>query len=575
MSFLKQPRREHRKPLSRRRECEKKRDEREREEISAFFLQKTVPDEYNAQRGKQRPARSFSSVGETKDDHFPTQFEHYGPRNGPGLADTSRNNHFTQADGETEHDEGRIRASTYISWSVSHKSSGPECDATNESAERYHHREERSSTPVHIREAMAQSGIFNGTGIAYPQVLGLQGKKSGKCSKDSLMDAESTVMGQPTAQTDQAALVQPVRIVRYQDRGTMADEVTTFINDRDDRAKSILKSDLLSDGEDERRGLADQNSTQNAARTQAPVGAAPTLHSKGTDMTSDHPLDTADQGIVTDEEGDRHDTGPERPKAPKWAVIERLEAAAKRMRPRSLVPGASPVFQVVQKHTPPVSNREIHPHTQLATRQAPLHSVGTNPIYDTKWLAPGATDTPSVDCNMTSATSTTWHPSSDREDSVFRYVPLHGILGGPVDSNHNLQSMSGLPMQYHNASTANLATRQTCIDPQTTHQSMQHYISQIEQEILDRPRGSSEHDGGGTCSAVRTYHAQEQSVTYLDDDNEPYSIHTEPYIGTDSMSLNRAPSTISQQSWTHAQSLDEEEERKFMASFWRTNRYTV
>lgn len=569
MSFLKQPRREHRKPLSRRRECEKKRNEREREEISAFFLQKTVPDEYNAQRGKQRPARSLSGVDEAKGDHFPAQFEHYGPRNGSGLADTSKNNHFIQAAVETEHDEGGSRASTYISWSVSHNSPGPECDATNESTEKFHHGEERSSTPVHIREAMAQSGIFKGTGIAYSQILGLQSKKPGKFSMDGLMDAESTVMDQPTVQTNHGAPVQPVRIIRYQDRGTMADGVAKCINDRDDRARSSSKSDLLSDDEDARRGLVDQNSTQNAARTRAPVSVAPIMQSKGTNVTSDLPSDAAGQGIGPNEDGDRQETGPERPKAPKWAVIERLEAAAKRMRPQSLVPGASPVFQVVQKHTLPVSNREIHPHTQSATRQAPPHSDRTNPIYDARWLVPGATHTYSLDCNMILATAPTWHPGSDREDSVSGYLPPHGILGGLVDPNHNRQSMSGLPMQYHNAATADLATQQTCIDSQNRHESMQDYISQIEQEILDRPRGSPEHSGDGT------YHTREQSITYLDGDDERCSFHKEPYTGTESMFLERARSAVSQQNWTHAQGMDEKEEKKFMSSFWRPNQYTV
>ncbi|KAF3762499.1 hypothetical protein M406DRAFT_332878 [Cryphonectria parasitica EP155] len=61
MSFLKQPRQEARKSLSRNRESQRKRDDRQFEEISAFFAPKGPPERHDAQDRRQSVASALSS----------------------------------------------------------------------------------------------------------------------------------------------------------------------------------------------------------------------------------------------------------------------------------------------------------------------------------------------------------------------------------------------------------------------------------------------------------------------------------------------------------------------------------
>ncbi|ROW11402.1 hypothetical protein VMCG_01571 [Cytospora schulzeri] len=66
MAFLKQPRREPQKPISRSREKERRRSERELEEVSAFFLHKNLPESHDASGRKQTAISGLSSLDEVQ-----------------------------------------------------------------------------------------------------------------------------------------------------------------------------------------------------------------------------------------------------------------------------------------------------------------------------------------------------------------------------------------------------------------------------------------------------------------------------------------------------------------------------
>lgn len=86
-------------------------------------------------------------------------------------------------------------------------------------------------------------------------------------------------------------------------------------------------------------------------------------------------------------------------------------------------------------------------------------------------------------------------------------------------------------------------------------QSIQDYISQIEEEVLGRTRD----DSSRTLPIIERNHVHGPK---------------HPDLAGDSL-RDGALSTTSHHSRTHAQTLEENEEQKFISSFWRPNRYPV
>lgn len=580
MAFLKQPRREpQKKSLSRRRESEKGRDEREREEISAFFLRKNLPDRYDAQGKKQPPVSGLSSLdgrtGVTSNNNFG---HNPGAKRTP---ESTRAESVARARDKQQrvYREGS-RTSTYMTWSTSHRSPGLEYNSPNgveEDTERGNSEHGRSSTPMHVREAFARSGIFNNTGISYLPVSRQEGEGPGINFKDGFIGAESPSVEDAPAQVCGAFPSEPARIVRYQDRGTMAVGETGCLDGQAHHTKTNTAREQPTEDKDGASRAVEQDTTDIAASmTHVSVSAS------GLEQPTDSGVrgslicnsDAFDNGKSPNEGGNGLQTGPDRPRPPKLAVIERLEAAAEDVRLRS-PSDSTPVAQIAQEHTQPSGNHNLH-HTLPPTplRFSHYHAVG--PMCDANWLPPRAFLMPRRNLGALSAPSTLsapWRPmvSSPRSSLVKNPSP-RGTRSDPFITGRVVQSTNPFPLEYLPSSTESLVdSTQDLVGQQSQHQSMQDYIAQIEQEVLGR---CSEYDQSRQFPVTETDHVREPKFTGLGGDNESKSAY-QPYNGMNGTLLDRAPSNMSQHHREHVQYLDEDEEQRFMSSFWRTNQYHI
>lgn len=557
--------------MSRRREYDKKRDEREREEISAFFQQKQMPGRDDSQGRKQSfvsgLSRPDAGAGDTSTYHHS---EHRDPQTKQKLhpARDSRPEEFH--DQTERRNREASRASKNITWSTSHKSPDLNCHPTTASTEKHIDKDKRSPTPSQFREALARSGIFNNTGITYSQIFGFEGKGHGTNPKDGLSSAESPTVDHLDAPTEQAAPIYPVRIVRYQDRGTMADQDTFSADDRPYHTRRTSTPTRSIDSNGGRRFVArDTTDVPTVVRTL--TSTPPVRQSKRTDAIKGGPPNTTDTGASPSEGGDGLETRPERPKSPKWTVIERLEAAAENLQPLDFLPAATRVSQVVQEHTQPVSTHDVEPTIQLAPVQMPC-SYAPDYTHKSRWSVSRVAPTPGQDHKALSALSTKLPSPLNPGEPFVRISPPHVALSLSVAPNHGNEDKGDSFAEYQNTPmSGNIATAQDFLHQQRIQQSMQDYISQIEEEVLGRAQDDS---CSRTSPIIVVNHLHQPDLPDLAGD-EPSNIYTEPYIKRSGSLRDGSLSTVTHQSRMHAHILEEDEEQRFMSSFWRPNRYPV
>lgn len=567
MSFLKQSRREPQKPLSRRRELEDKRGEREREEISAFFLRKSLPERSDMQ-GRRRPGVSELSCHSDRAGDNPTHtHERLHALNQPRLLPES-DNHLTQIHEQTPREEKKeSKASTYMTWSTSRASPGLRKPSVS-------HTRALSSTPVRVREALARSGIFDNTGIAYGNSHTCEEHQIGASPKGGLASASSPPMGQTSEQAAQPVLDQPVRIVRYQDRGTMAEQRSRDLENHS-RQSSMQDGHATAQAEpfDATR---QERPVDMAASAQVSMSEVMTKPCKmiNTTNTGSRDANMVDQAINPDEGMFCSEAGPKRPKSPKWAVVERLEAAAEGMRPAYSAPALSTVAQTDRQPSQLVASnsfpRSFNSH--VASPKSRLYAPTSS--HDADWMVSGPILRPGQ------------RSRTPLELSTSLLSTKLGVLPDKISAHYGV-SQSQYPAVTHyldqiasilpTEAPPGLVTAYTA-SPRGGHvhgaqQSLQDYIAEIERDMLDQPEAG---ESSSKLSWKETHTTRDSNLAELDADVEHESGDAPTFVGGNGPPLDRAPSSASHHKWAAvAGLLEEDEEQRFMSSFWRPNRYPI
>lgn len=566
MAFLKQPRREpQKKVLTRRRESERKRDEREREEISAFFLERNLPDRYGAQVRKQPRVSDLSGLdGRTGDSSTPN----YG-----------NDGHVARLRDQQYGDKGRSRQSTCITWLTNRESPDLDYslkDGLRKDLKRRAIAHDRSSSPVHIREALARSGIFDNTGIPYLPISRRESEGPGVIFNDDASGTKSLTVDDPAAHASRTAPREPVRIIRYQDRGTMADEEARC---PESHARYIESSSARERSTEDKGGspyAVEPDATDVAASSKPAVSAAAAGQAKETGVRGflDN-LNTAGNFTSPDKPSDDLRTGSERPKSTKWAVIQQLEAGAEDVRYRHSPSAAMPMARLLQQHTLPIDHHNLHGIVPPKPLRLPAPH-GTGSMIDVRHLAAGAVPLPRQEHVALSALSTrsaSWYPAVISTNYPLISNPsTRDTRGDSFVRSCVAQSMNDPPLAYQPLPMGPIVdSTKDSLGQQSQRQRMQDYIAQIEQEVLDRPQS---YDRSRQSAVPNRDHGLGPDPTGLGGDDEANSAY-QTYDEMNGTLLTRPPSSLSRYDRTHVQKLDEDEEQRFMSSFWRPKQYHI
>lgn len=561
MSFLKQPRRPPQKAPSSRRESENKRAEREREGISAYFLHKNLPDSYDVQGREQLDYQSglSSHNDKTGDDSF-NALERRRALNKSRLLSDLAHRHARVRENAPREERVQSKSSTCISPSTSRLSTG--LRESSESDAR-----KLSSTPARISEALARTGIFDNTGIACRNDHIHQRPEFGPHARDGLVSAISSYMSQTLGKVASPDSGQIVRIVRYQDRGTMADEKMMGLEDHANNT-SMPSRPSISQAEPfdtVRPHQSVDTSCHKIPLSEASIGLCK-MTNTGTNSRS---TSLCDQAIGPDERGSCREAVPERPRSPKCAIVERLEAAAEDAWPPCSPPATSATTHI-NRHSPRslVSTTiQDPPNTQVvSTRAFPCVPL---PAYDAKLLAPDPF------LAMLPRERTSLDPPAPWYSAQFR-VPVdetsrpHAITQTqlPTVTHYADQPSSALPSEVHfEPMTAHAASMQHNLSHRG-RQSMQNYIVEMERRILDQTDVS---EGSGRSPSKRLIFKLNSDLAERHRD----AVHASAYLTTqDGLSdqhLDAAPNKASLHHWAAVAELEADEEQRFMSSFWRIN----
>lgn len=561
MSFLKQPRREPPKPLSRRRESENKRGEREREDISAFFLHKSLPDGYDVQSRKQPVKSRHSNHDGTKGDGSsePCERQHALSQTRPPPSDS--NHRLTRICADPPHTErGEGKASARISWSHSPPSTVPQ-DPPVSSAHTL------SSTPVRIRGALAQSRVFDNTGIACGDSHGYRRPEVQAHSKNVSASARSPALSEVPGQVAQTGSGQSVQIVRYRDRGTMADEKMVSPEERNNHRPTKTPCSVPDAG---RSDTARPVQFMNMSSAELPLGEVSIAPCEMTTMSTIPPNAHSRDRVVSPDEGTSClQAVPERPKSPKWAVIERLEAAADDLR--------SPCFPSPTKATPQRSLKHPSPFGGTAIyRPFSANMDSTNPFpsvpvsnNNTSGLASEPVSTPFQRSNAASRLIPSWDRSQSTATMDRNYTAFAASQCTPAIIDYAVQTSSAFPIEVKsNVMTAH-ATSMLHNHSYEAQQSMKDYIAEIEELVLNH---TEEGESGNSTSTKENNVMLSSDLANFDTDSSQYeSAHHQSHVGQIGRWLRQAPDRASPYTWAAVAELEEDEEQRFMASFWRPN----
>lgn len=549
MSFLKQPRRESQKPSSRRRESDARRGERERDDISAFFLHNSLSDRYDMQGRKQVDESVFPSPhGKTSDDFFIGPERRHALNPYRPLSDKDHGQ-VQSHESSPRVDRGQIKPNRHISGTCRRPSTGREPSVSDSHT--------LSSTPVRIREALIRSGIFDNTSISCDNSHGHHMLESGK---GGLASAKSTSMNQTLGKHAQP---EPIRIVRYQDRGTMAEATVTGPDDHDNHLSM------------QNRFPIPRDEPLDNARSQLSVdlSCAKIPVSEASISTTSHSKKWGDQARRQDEGSSCSQMAPERPRSPKCAVVERLQAAVEYVRPSSCPPATPAIAQMNRHSSWSLLGNRIHSPSEAQAVSTRSFLFVPSSGDDANRLAPHLIvrrfqrestllEPPTPWCSMPiRATAGRISPSRDVWQTQSPAVPhFPDQTSGAVPSKVQSQSVTArLASTQHNQSYG-------------VHQSMQDYIVELERQILDQ-MGSGE--DSGISSSKEVDFMLNSDLPEVDIDVEHANAYIQSPEGLSGPYLDQAPRSASPHNWTVVAELEKDEEQRFMASFWRPNGYPI
>lgn len=559
MSFMKQPRREPPKPLSRRRESENKRGEREREDISAFFLHKSLPDRYDVQTRKLPVKSRHSSHHGTKGDGSSEPCEPQHALSQPRPLPSDSDHRVARICADPPHTErGEGKASARI-WSTSPPSTvlqDPPVSSVHT----------LSSTPVRIRGALAQSGIFDNTGIVCGDSHGYRRPEVQAHSKDVSASARSPAMSEVPGQVAQTGSGQSVQIVRYRDRGTMADEKMEGPEDHNNHPPTHTPCAVPDAGRSDTARPVQSMDTSSAELALGEVSTGPC------EMTtmSTTPPDAYARNQVSPEEGfSCLQAVPDRPKAPKWAVVERLAAAAEGLRSPCFPSPTIATSQRSAKHPSPCGGTATHrPFSANMDSITPFPYVPVS-NRNAGGLASEPVPTPFQRSNAPSRLRPSWDRSQLMATMDKNYTAFAASQCNPAVVEYADQTSSAFPVEVKsNVMTAH-ATSMLHNHSYEAQQSIKDYIAEIEELFLNQ---TEEGESGESTSTKDNNVMLSSDLANFDTDSSQHeSAHHQSHVGQTGQWLRQAPDRASLYTWAAVAELEEDEEQRFMASFWRPN----
>lgn len=568
MAFLQQPRRETKKPLSRRRESEKKRDNREREEISAFFLHKNLPDRVDAKGRKQPAASGLSTTDEATCDN--SSHKHARRQWSPDVV-MDNDPTIVQEQAVRREREGS-KATSYLT--TSHTSPDHEIYPKCRSIERQDSADVRSPTPVYIRKALARTGIFNNTGIHYMQGLVPEGQGTRTQSRSDLNKFKTPSLPPPITQVVQTTQDVPVRIIRYQDRGTMAIEEPTCPHSQDDCTRSTFVQAPVPDVQDVGHNASKIPSIE-------PTVACTTLASKTSTKQPLQIQDTYDRAAAKSVAGksttvnknsESQDAGPELGPSLKQAVNEPLEVSVNKTGLQGSATPTSRMSHSVQQDTHITSYAyKLHEPVRMAYQDA------SRDVGYTGSMAPSKSSISCSTCEMASAMASPLPGSIASKSPLASDTSLHKVLQNSAATGHSCGNWNSCSIQPESML---LRDDPRPIQDAKDHKSMKDFIAQLEREVLDRGHEDNEDEVTGPTSGWYMQGGYDGDLSGNCSEGR-LDVHrqdgVQPRLGMNGMLVHRAPSNVSDYSWAQVGYFDgtdtDTEEQKFMSSFWRPNRY--
>lgn len=569
MSFLKQPRREPPKPLSRRRESENKRGEREREDISAFFLHKSLPDRYDVLSRTHPVKNRHSSHNGTEDGGYSELCERQHALRQPRPSPSGLDLRLARINADPPQTKrGQGKESARISSSTSSPSTGfkepPESSVQT-----------LSSTPVRIRGALAQSGVFDNTGIVCGDNSGYRRPETQAHSEDVSASARHPAVSETPGQIAHPGPGQSVLIVRYQDRGTMADE--TMVGSQDDAdcpSTQIPCSVPEAVGSDRVRPVQSKDMPfAELALNETPTGLG------GMTITSATSLDAhVDDKVIRSSEGALClQAVPERPTSPKWTVIERLEAAAEDLRSSCFQSSTKAESDRIAKH--PSQSADTAFHHPFNSYLAPTSLLPYVPVSNRD--NGGFESEPMLTRFQTSKTPLKPMPSWTQLQSKTIVNENHTALAVsqcispdvvdcveqtsrtfPIEVKSNVMEAHALSMPHSHRHEA--------------QQSMKDYITEMEELILNQ---TEEEESVESVESSSTKETKVMLSSDLADCNtcsgQHESAHHQSRVGQAGQWLWQAPDRASSYTRTAIAELEEDEEQRFLTSFWRPNGHHI
>lgn len=603
MHFLKRP--PPPKPVPRGREREKRRGERELEEVSAFFLRKGLP-EASAAPNRDQPVHGASSLARATLDSSASSID-MPPH--PSRSDEGYGHKSSHVDRESS------RGATNWTWSSSY---APLERGIVQASVAREHVTAQSSTPSRSRNALERTGIFQNTGISCVERPKEMSSATSRSKNNSSNREPLAVVSADIVNRESDTSRQKVRIVRYHDRGVMAGEEAENTTGYRHKATGT-RQDAVEQPTGEIRAKITASANSVSCSRFAP-GEKPVSIPQGEGC-----VHTAAGFHAAD-----HDPGLDRPRAPKCTVVEQLQAAAENVNSQELqndlargttsLPVQEDLHSASGHHNDSIPDaRDASEYGRLEPRlgvvgdrqldlfeitqetdrlntiaDGRLHSQRAHEVNMTPRFAskPTSGDShqlsnveqpefdvqiPSSACREPFGALSMAHYTLEDPSSV-QMIPLNsGTASQTVISDWPAAGRGQLGSNHFFSGAQSVLPEAAELSPQrfSRQQSLEEYIAQMENDVLYRPQ---EDDVDGGDSPMPSWHGlQDNDAVYLERAPQAHRSYYGAYdrdLSEDGHLGNRSIDRTHHGGGgvMHDSDVDQEEQ-KFMSTFWRPNCY--
>lgn len=256
---------------------------------------------------------------------------------------------------------------------------------------------------------------------------------------------------------------------------------------------------------------------------------------------------------------------PERPRAPKWAVVERLEALAEDLDSQKPPTASTTTAHMNDQPAGTMWNGASHaPYTADLISTRPFNHLQRS-LIDTSRYAPRHASTP-IQTNVAPAeASTSYHLTYPK--SVPIKVTMPNIVSPSQcvpTTNHSDLTMSEVAYEPR---PRNMTVQVNVCGSQ---QIMQDYIAEIEREAWDAPE---EDEFNRTSSLMEARIMQSSPLLNRKDENDYERAYPRSTVSSTSPPLGRAE--VIHLDRVEIADWEQEDEQRFMSSFWRPNGYPI